>query len=109
MKFLVLIPAITTVWCCAILLAGSKDMLLNSIYNEVENWGKIGKVIMVCEWCMPSLHTLAGIFFYTQLIEPVPLITLIKAYPLLVCAGSLLNGIIWNCIVVLIKNVFTND
>lgn len=108
MMFLVIIPVITTVWCSAILLAGSKGMLLERIYSEVECWGKLGKVIMVCEWCMPSLHTMAGIFFYTHLIEPLPATTLIKAYPLLVCAGSLLNGIVWNCIVVLIKNVF-ND
>lgn len=55
------------------------------------------KIVLICAWCMPSIYSAFGIFFSSIWFGYFDT-KLLFLYPVIVCAGSVLSGVIWNLI-----------
>ena len=92
--------AITSIWCLGIKIATADDMLLEKLgkygQKKVEEGYKVFEALWVCQWCMPSVHTLIGfVFAYGLGIIPELSWRLLLYYPLVAMGSSLVNGLIW--------------
>lgn len=88
--------AITTIWILGLTIVTQPGMGLHSIRKWAE--GKESKVfqpLILCPWCMPSIHSLAG-YFFAVIIGVVELnFNIAFAYPIVVCGSSFCAGFLW--------------
>lgn len=91
---------ITSIWVLGLTIATQEDMLLYGFREWGNKKQKEGKwwtePLILCFWCMPSLHSLVGYGFAVGM----GIITsfewkLIFMYPLVAMGSSMLNGLIW--------------
>lgn len=69
--------------------------------KAVEADNKLMEVIVLCEWCMPSLWSLAG-YSFSFLLCGWELKALLF-YPITICASSILSGGIWGLLKIIIN------
>lgn len=84
-----------------------EGMALHSLKVKADASGKGIWNMVTCEWCMPSLWSLAGYFFaFMYLFQKFPVEHWYKYmifYPITVCASSVLAGTIWTVIIILLE------
>lgn len=89
---------ITVVWVLGVKIVTSEGMILESVGRYADSKKSlIWKPLVICVWCMPSIHSLVGY----GLAVGVGVITgfswhLIFMYPLVVMASSFICGVLWN-------------
>lgn len=92
---------LTAIWVLGIKIATAEDMVLEKLGNygkqKVEEGYKIFEALWVCEWCMPSVHSIIGYAFAVGL----DIINgfdwkLVILYPLVVMGTSVVTGFTWN-------------
>lgn len=91
---------IVSIWVLGVKIATSNDMVLQSLGK----WGqekakkyKIFEALIVCPFCMPSIHSMIGYLFAFGL-EILPFEfdwKLIIRYPLVVMGASIVSGFTW--------------
>lgn len=92
---------LTSIWVLGIKISTANDMVLEklSIYGQkkIESGHKIVEALIICEWCMPSIHSLIGYLFAIGIgfISEFSW-SLVVIYPIIVMGSSLTCGIIWN-------------
>lgn len=71
-----------------------------------EKFPKISDPLVACEFCMPTIWSLAGwgftflyLYFTTGFIE----IKYLLFYPITIAASSFLSGILWTLLILLLK------
>lgn len=100
MIILLQIILLTSIWCIGIKIVTQDGMLLAVVRKEAEKRFELGSVIydplVLCEWCMPSIHSVFG-YGFAVAIGVVDHFSwrLILMYPLVVMGASLLCGMIW--------------
>lgn len=91
--------ALTSIWVLGIKIVTHKGMLLEDLgewcLNKSERH-KMFEALCVCQWCMPSIHSLVGYGFAIA----IGILTKLKwsllfMYPIVVMGSSLTCGIIW--------------
>jgi hypothetical protein len=90
------IIVLTSIWVLGWTIVTQQGMLLYSIREWAEGQGsKILEPVILCHWCMPSLHSVFGYIFAFSLglLPPDPAMLFI--YPLVVMGSSLCCGMIW--------------
>lgn len=101
MILLLKLIAITTIWVLGLKIATSENMVLEKVGQygkaKVEEGKKIFEAIIVCQWCMPSIHSLVGYGFAFGLgILPLQWNwQLLIRYPLVVMGASFCSGMLW--------------
>lgn len=97
---------ITSIWTLALTAASQPSMVLYRARVWAEQQGNWTDPIIKCYWCMPSLHSLIsyGFAIGMELINGFSW-SLIVIYPLVVCGASVLNGIVWSTITLLLKKI----
>lgn len=101
MMELIKLVAITSVWVIGLKIATAQDM----IFEKLGKWGeakvkdghKIFEAVIVCQWCMPSIHSLVG-YGFAFLLAVLPWRfdwKLVWMYPLVVMASSFVCGMSW--------------
>lgn len=100
MILLISLILLTTIWCIGVTIVTYDEMALHSIRKYAEARAREGKIIfeplIVCVWCMPSIHSLFGYAFAVGM----GLITefswgLVVMYPLVAMGSSFLSGMSW--------------
>lgn len=88
---------LTSIWILGLTLASQEEMIFNRwrLWAE-ERKSKIWKAVILCVWCMPSIHSLVGYAFAVG----IGIISefswrLIVFYPLVVMGSSILSGLTW--------------
>ena len=92
------IITITVIWVLGFSLVTSEGMLLHGLRKYAEERKLlIWDPIVLCVWCMPSIHSLIGYLFAFGIgvIDHFSL-KLVIMYPLVVMASSFLSGILWS-------------
>lgn len=94
--------AITFVWVMGIKISTADEMVFERLgkwgQRKVDEGHKIYEALMVCPWCLPSIHSLVGYAFAFGL-NVIPFEwdwKLLIRYPLVVMGTSFLSGNIWN-------------
>ena len=91
---------ITSIWVLGLTIATQEDMILYSWRQWGDKKHEEGKKwiepVILCFWCMPSIHSIVGYLFGIG----IGVINhfewkLVFAYPLVVMGSSMLNGLIW--------------
>lgn len=91
------IVTITGLWCMGLVMAMSDGMVLHKLMlfgQKVESGGgKWVKPFITCPYCMPSVHSLFGVFFAWNLgiVELSEWLKILISYPLIVCGGTAFN------------------
>lgn len=88
---------VTSIWVLGLTIATQKDMVLYFLREEAEKMeSKIFEPIIICHWCMPSLHSLVGyvFVFFTGIVDEFTWRVALM-YPLVVCGSSLVCGLVW--------------
>ena len=90
----------TSIWVIGIKIVTADGMALKDLRiwaeKKVESGYKIFEPLLVCQWCMPSIHSLVGYFFYIQIFGlGTHLLEMIFMYPLCVAASSFVCGMTW--------------
>lgn len=93
---------LTFIWVMGIKIVTSEGMLLEKLgkwgEKKVDEGHKIFNAIIVCPWCLPSIHSIFGYGFAFGL-GVLPLIwdwKLLIMWPLVVMGSSFLCGNVWN-------------
>lgn len=99
MTTLFTIMCITIIWCLGITIVTQPYMALGG----VRRWAELKKSkwmepLILCEWCMPSIHSLIGYAFAVamRIIPPPFSFTLMVMYPLVVMGSSFITGVLWS-------------
>lgn len=100
MLLLLKLILLTSIWCLGVKIVTSPGMLLHQIgeYGErkVEEGKRIFEAIVVCEFCLPSIHSLFGYFFAIVLgIIPCFSWVFVLIYPLVAIGSSIVSGFTW--------------
>ena len=100
MLLLLKLITLTTIWCLGIKIVTSDGMILSKVgeygKKKAEEGKRVFEALIVCEWCLPSIHSLFGYGFALALgILPASW-SLLFIYPLVAMGSSLCSGIIWN-------------
>jgi hypothetical protein len=91
---------LTSIWVLGLTIITQEHMLLYSIREWADKKHEAGnkwlEPVILCHWCMPSLHSLIGYSFAIG----IGIITsfewrLVFMYPLVAMGSSLFNGIVW--------------
>lgn len=91
------IIVITVIWVLGFYLASSEGMVFYGLTKYAETRKSlIWQPIVLCVWCMPSIHSLIGYLFAAGL----GVIThfswrLVFMYPIVVMASAFLGGFLW--------------
>lgn len=98
MTTLINIILVTSIWCLGITIATQKDMVLHFIRRWAEQKdSKWFEPIVICPWCMPSIHSLIGYSFcFATEIVTVFNWNIVLMYPIVVCGSSVVTGVIWS-------------
>jgi hypothetical protein len=99
MLLLLKLIALTSIWVLGLKIVTSEGMILSKWADygkkKVEEGKLIFEPLIVCEWCMPSIHSLFGYGFAFALgILPVSW-ALLFIYPLVVMGSSIVAGLTW--------------
>lgn len=90
---------ICSIWTLGVKIVTSEGMVLHSVGEWAEDKVKQGHIIyealIVCEWCLPSIHTAIAILFAWGIGIITPTWHLIFYYPLVAMGASMLNGLVW--------------
>lgn len=89
---------ITFVWVMGLTIITQKGMALYFIRERAESDGnKIYEPLILCEWCMPSIHSLVGYLFAFGIgeMDGYHWWYFIIIYPLVVMGASFTCGIVW--------------
>lgn len=102
MIFLFKLITICVIWCLGIKIITSDGMVLSKLgkwgSEKVDAGHMIYEPLFMCEWCMPSIHSLiAYMFAYGMGLFNDLTWSLLVIYPLVAMGSSLLNGVIWIC------------
>lgn len=89
----------TSVWVLGIKIATSPGMIL----EKAGEWGgqkvreghRIFEALLVCHYCMPSIHSIIGYSFAIGIGVVEFHWRLLIAYPIVVMGSSLFNGLVW--------------
>ena len=88
---------ITSIWILGIKIATHPDMIFGKLGSwaekKVESGYEILNPLLVCEFCMPSIHSIVGYFIYWQ-VSGLSL-KYLWAYPVVVAGASFLTGSLW--------------
>lgn len=91
---------ITSIWVMGLTIITQEHMLLYSWREWADKKHEAGskwlEPVIICHWCMPSLHSIVGYLFAIG----IGIITTFEwrfvfMYPLVAMGSSLLNGMIW--------------
>lgn len=88
---------VTSIWVLGLTIATQQDMVLYFLREAAEKReSKIFEPIILCHWCMPSLHSIVGyLFVFGTGIASNFTWKIALMYPLVVCGSSLTCGLIW--------------
>jgi ABC-type spermidine/putrescine transport system permease subunit II len=91
---------ITAIWCLGIKIATAKGMILEGLgewaEDKVEQGHKIFEPLLVCPWCMPSIHSAIGYLFAFSIGVVADFkFELVIMYPLVVMGASVVTGLTW--------------
>lgn len=89
----------TSVWVLGIKIVTSPGMIL----EKVGEWGgkkvreghRIYEALLVCHYCMPSIHSIIGYSFAIGIGVVEFHWRLLISYPIVVMGSSLINGLVW--------------
>lgn len=100
MLLLLKLITLTTIWCLGIKIVTSDGMILSKVgeygKKKAEEGKRVFEALIVCEWCLPSIHSLFGYGFALALgILPASW-SLLFIYPLVAMGSSMTTGLIWN-------------
>ena len=114
MQLLLNLILITSTWTLGLTIAsqggGEENMILYPLRQWADKKYKQGhkwvEPLIRCFWCMPSFHSLIAYAFAVG----IGLITkfslnLIAMWPLVVCGASILNGIVWLLITLIMRSI----
>lgn len=104
----VFISLMTTAWCLGLTVASQDGMVIGfarkALVDENGDAKKeIFKPLLVCEWCMPSIHSLVGYVTHFMLFGVD--LNLLVMYPVVVCAASFMTGFLWSLYLLIEKTV----
>ena len=91
---------ICVIWCMGIKIATSEGMIFQKLgewgENKVEDGHKIFEALLVCPYCLPSIHTFVaiGLAFGIGIIDTLEW-KLLFMYPIVVMGSSFINGYLW--------------
>ena len=88
---------LTSIWVLGLTIATQEKMILEkvAIWAEAQNKA-ILKAVILCAWCMPSIHSVVGYGFAMALgVISEWSWTLLVLYPLVVMGASITSGLIW--------------
>ena len=96
MTWILIWIAITSIWVLGITIATQEGMVFYKLREWAQKKGmKIFEPIVLCIWCMPSIHSFIGYFFCVG----TGLLSIdwhqVIAYPIVVSGSSLVSGIVW--------------
>jgi hypothetical protein len=101
MELLFNLILITSIWVLGLTIATQEDMIFHNLRVNAERhkdngWGIMDAVIL-CHWCMPSIHSVFGYAIAYGIIT-IPEITWVHLamYPPVVMGSSILCGLIWS-------------
>ena len=92
---------ITFIWVMGIKISTAEDMIFERIGDygkrKVDEGHKIWDAIVVCEWCLPSIHSIFGTSFAMGLgVIPFEINKeLFIRWPLVIMGTSLISGLTW--------------
>jgi hypothetical protein len=97
---LIKIILITAIWCLGVKIVTAKGMVLEGVgewaENKVEQGYKIFEALLVCPWCMPSIHSIIGYLFAFAIGAVTGYkFELVIMYPLVVMGASVVTGLTW--------------
>lgn len=95
MMQLIIITAITSVLVLGWTVVTQPDMLLHSVRVWAEAKKSKWASLLWCHWCMPSVWSLFGYGFAVALDIIEINWKVFAAYPIVVCASSLICGFVW--------------
>ena len=99
MIILLKLIALTSIWVLGLKIATAEGMVLEKLGSygkkKVEQGHKIFEAIIVCQWCMPSIHSIVGYLFAWQTGIVRINWEVVKMYPLVVMGASLVSGMTW--------------
>lgn len=102
----------TTILVLGVKIVTHNDMLLHGFKLAMINriGEKASSLLIMCEWCMPSVYSLFGYGFAYIFAGGFPLTALIF-YPITVAASSVCSGVIWVIILLLLEylKLFDNN
>ncbi len=89
---------VTTIWVLGIKVVTHSGMLLEKLgeYGErkVEEGKKIFEPLFVCQWCMPSIHSVIGYILVYTTMATFHWQALLM-YPIVVMGSSFCSGMLW--------------
>lgn len=95
MTTLLSIILITGIWCLGITIVTQPDMGLGFIRVWAESKkSKWFEPLILCPWCLPSVHSMFGYFFGWILGFNITW-NIIMVYPLVVAGASVVSGTVW--------------
>lgn len=100
MSLLIQLILITSIWCLGIKIVTAKGMIFEKIgdwaEDKVVQGNKIFEPLLVCPWCLPSIHSVIGYSFAIGLgmIDKFEW-KLIIMWPLVAMGASVITGLIW--------------
>lgn len=100
MMLLLKLILLTTTWCLGVKILTARGMLLQKLGSygnkQVEKGNIIFDALVVCEFCLPSIHSLVGYGFAIVLGVITGFSwTLVLIYPLVAIGSSISTGFIW--------------
>jgi hypothetical protein len=91
---------ICVIWCLGIKIVTAEGMLLEDLgkwaEKKVESGYKIYEALLVCPYCLPSIHTAIAIGFAFGIgVIDTWSWHLLFMYPIIAMASSFINGFLW--------------
>lgn len=106
MTAFLIISAFTIIWCIGLTICTQEDMVFHKIRvwaesKEKESGSIFYYPLILCHWCMPSIHSLFGysFAFLSGVVEFN--YKLIILYPLVIMLSSFTIGILWQLYVLI--------
>lgn len=92
---------LTSIWCIGIKIATANGMILEKLGHYAESKAlegrKIYEPLIVCPWCLPSIHSIFGYAFALGMGSITHFSwSLVVIYPLVVAGASIVTGFTWS-------------
>lgn len=101
---------LTSIWVFGVKILTHEGMLLEKLgewaNKKVEDGNKFIEWLFVCEWCMPSIHSILFVLpisYFVGILDGFIDVKNILILPFIIAGASLLSGIIWNFVMLLLK------
>lgn len=94
---------LTSIWCIGLFIVTQEGMLLYSFRKwaekENEKGMRVTEALIICPWCLPSIHAMVG-YFFAVIIGIVDHFEFkfVLIYPLVVMGSSIVCGSTWTLI-----------